>query len=119
MNAIILFTSCYLPENTVENYEYIMDNLFRFFSAVSKAEFDLLGCSSHVLTAACGRGLCTWLQVHCGDSGPDGLGELPAGLPVCHGPQKQAACYPVAPPVLHVHRQEVGDASPHGSDVTS
>lgn len=29
MNAIILFTSCYLPENTVENYEYIMDNLFR------------------------------------------------------------------------------------------
>lgn len=29
MNAIILFTMCYLPENTVENYEYIMDNLFR------------------------------------------------------------------------------------------
>eukprot|EP00064_Thunnus_orientalis_P013274 superscaffoldBa00002134_g13311 len=29
MNAIILFTSCYLPENTVEDYEYVMDNLFR------------------------------------------------------------------------------------------
>lgn len=29
MNAIILFTSCYLPENTVENYEYVMENLFR------------------------------------------------------------------------------------------
>lgn len=29
MNAIILFTSCYLPENTVENYDYIMDHLFR------------------------------------------------------------------------------------------
>ncbi|KAF0022372.1 hypothetical protein F2P81_025369 [Scophthalmus maximus] len=29
MNAIILFTSCYLPENTVQDYEYVMDNLFR------------------------------------------------------------------------------------------
>lgn len=29
MNAIILFTSCYLPENSVENYDYIMDHLFR------------------------------------------------------------------------------------------
>lgn len=29
MNAIILFTSCYLPENTVDNYHYIMENLFR------------------------------------------------------------------------------------------
>lgn len=29
MNAIILFTSCYLPENTVEDYEYVMENLFR------------------------------------------------------------------------------------------
>lgn len=29
MNAIITFSSCYLPENTVENYEYVMDNLFR------------------------------------------------------------------------------------------
>ncbi len=27
--AIIMFTSCYLPENTTENYEYVMDNLFR------------------------------------------------------------------------------------------
>lgn len=30
MNAIILFTSCYLPENTVEDYEYVMDHLFRW-----------------------------------------------------------------------------------------
>lgn len=29
MNAIILFTSCYLPENTVEDYDYVMDHLFR------------------------------------------------------------------------------------------
>lgn len=30
MNAIILFTSCYLPENTVEDYDYVMDHLFRW-----------------------------------------------------------------------------------------
>ncbi|KAK1154673.1 bcl-2/adenovirus E1B 19 kDa-interacting protein 2-like protein isoform X2 [Acipenser oxyrinchus oxyrinchus] len=30
LNAIIVFSSCYLPENHVENYEYIMDNLFRY-----------------------------------------------------------------------------------------
>lgn len=29
MNAVVLFTACYLPENTVDNYEYVMDNLFR------------------------------------------------------------------------------------------
>lgn len=27
--AIIMFTACYLPENTTEHYEYVMDNLFR------------------------------------------------------------------------------------------
>ncbi|XP_041098959.1 bcl-2/adenovirus E1B 19 kDa-interacting protein 2-like protein isoform X2 [Polyodon spathula] len=30
LNAIIVFSSCYLPENRIENYEYIMDNLFRY-----------------------------------------------------------------------------------------
>lgn len=29
MNAVVLFAACYLPENTVENYDYVMDNLFR------------------------------------------------------------------------------------------
>jgi len=29
MNAVVLFTACYLPPNTVENYEYVMDHLFR------------------------------------------------------------------------------------------
>lgn len=47
------------------------------------------------------------LQVHRGDAGPDGLRELPAGLPVRHGSQKQAALHQMASPVLHVHRQEV------------
>lgn len=29
MNDIIVFSSCYLPENCLENYQYVMDNLFR------------------------------------------------------------------------------------------
>lgn len=30
MNDIIVFSSCYLPQNSVENYQYIMDHLFRY-----------------------------------------------------------------------------------------
>ncbi|MBN3300016.1 BNIP2 protein, partial [Amia calva] len=30
LNAIIVFSSCYLPENSIEDYEYVMDNLFRY-----------------------------------------------------------------------------------------
>lgn len=29
MNDIIVFSSCYLPQNSQENYQYVMDNLFR------------------------------------------------------------------------------------------
>lgn len=29
MNDIIVFSSCFLPENSLENYQYVMDNLFR------------------------------------------------------------------------------------------
>eukprot|EP00064_Thunnus_orientalis_P023903 superscaffoldBa00009562_g24164 len=29
MNDIIVFSSCYLPESSLENYQYVMDNLFR------------------------------------------------------------------------------------------
>lgn len=47
------------------------------------------------------------LQVHRGNAGPDGVRELPAGLPVCHVSQKQTARHQVAPPVLHIYRQEV------------
>lgn len=43
------------------------------------------------------------LQVHGGDVGPDGLRELPAGLPVCHGAQEQAATNQMAAPLLHIH----------------
>ncbi|CAG11650.1 unnamed protein product, partial [Tetraodon nigroviridis] len=29
MNDVIVFSSCFLPENSLENYQYVMDNLFR------------------------------------------------------------------------------------------
>ncbi|XP_053560840.1 bcl-2/adenovirus E1B 19 kDa-interacting protein 2-like protein isoform X2 [Bombina bombina] len=30
LNAIIVFASCYLPENNIPEYRYVMDNLFRY-----------------------------------------------------------------------------------------
>ncbi|KAM9309030.1 bcl-2/adenovirus E1B 19 kDa-interacting protein 2-like protein isoform 2-T2 [Pholidichthys leucotaenia] len=49
MNAIILFTSCYLPENTVENYEYVMDNLFRYIVGT----LDLMVSENYILIYLC------------------------------------------------------------------
>ncbi|XP_029959100.1 bcl-2/adenovirus E1B 19 kDa-interacting protein 2-like protein isoform X1 [Salarias fasciatus] len=49
MNAIILFTSCYLPENTVENYEYVMDNLFRYIVGT----LDLMVSENYLLVYLC------------------------------------------------------------------
>ncbi|XP_010882945.2 bcl-2/adenovirus E1B 19 kDa-interacting protein 2-like protein isoform X2 [Esox lucius] len=49
MNAIILFSSCYLPENTVENYEYVMDNLFRYIVGT----LDLMVSESYVMVYLC------------------------------------------------------------------
>ncbi|XP_047453766.1 bcl-2/adenovirus E1B 19 kDa-interacting protein 2-like protein isoform X2 [Mugil cephalus] len=48
-NAIILFTSCYLPENTVEDYEYVMDNLFRYMVGT----LDLMVSESYLLVYLC------------------------------------------------------------------
>ncbi|XP_067094057.1 bcl-2/adenovirus E1B 19 kDa-interacting protein 2-like protein [Osmerus mordax] len=50
MNAIILFSSCYLPENTMENYEYVMDNLFRYIVGT----LDLMVSENYVLVYLCG-----------------------------------------------------------------
>lgn len=63
--------------------------------------------SDHLPVQVCITLCVVYLQVHRGDVGPDGLRELPAGLPVCHGSQKQAARHQMAAPVLHLHRQEV------------
>lgn len=30
MNDIIVFSSCYLPQNSLLNYQYVMDHLFRY-----------------------------------------------------------------------------------------
>ncbi|KAL0985309.1 hypothetical protein UPYG_G00155310 [Umbra pygmaea] len=49
MNAIILFTSCYLPESTVENYEYVMDHLFRYIVGT----LDLMVSESYVMVYLC------------------------------------------------------------------
>uniref|UniRef100_A0A3Q3AJD4 BCL2 interacting protein like n=1 Tax=Kryptolebias marmoratus TaxID=37003 RepID=A0A3Q3AJD4_KRYMA len=49
MNAIILFTSCYLPENTVENYDYVMENLFRYIVGT----LDLMVSENYVLVYLC------------------------------------------------------------------
>uniref|UniRef100_A0A3B5QP61 BCL2 interacting protein like n=1 Tax=Xiphophorus maculatus TaxID=8083 RepID=A0A3B5QP61_XIPMA len=49
MNAIILFTSCYLPENTVEDYEYVMENLFRYIVGT----LDLMVSENYLLVYLC------------------------------------------------------------------
>ncbi|XP_078527575.1 bcl-2/adenovirus E1B 19 kDa-interacting protein 2-like protein isoform X4 [Lissotriton helveticus] len=30
LNAVIMFASCYLPANSIRDYQYVMDNLFRY-----------------------------------------------------------------------------------------
>ncbi|KAM9700191.1 bcl-2/adenovirus E1B 19 kDa-interacting protein 2-like protein isoform 2-T4 [Menidia menidia] len=49
MNAIILFTSCYLPENSVENYDYVMENLFRYIVGT----LDLMVSEDYLLVYLC------------------------------------------------------------------
>ncbi|KAF3692498.1 Bcl-2/adenovirus E1B 19 kDa-interacting protein 2-like protein [Channa argus] len=49
MNAIILFTSCYLPENTVEDYDYVMDNIFRYIVGT----LDLMVSENYLLVYLC------------------------------------------------------------------
>ncbi|XP_029360192.1 bcl-2/adenovirus E1B 19 kDa-interacting protein 2-like protein isoform X1 [Echeneis naucrates] len=49
MNAIILFTSCYLPENTVKDYQYVMDNLFRYIVGT----LDLMVSENYLLVYLC------------------------------------------------------------------
>ena len=127
MNAIILFTSCYLPENTVDDYEYVMDNLFRWVDRFHQPEntniVSLFVCECVcedcvcVCVCVCEDSVCVCEdsvcedmscgQVHCGDVGPDGLRELPACVPVCDGAKKQTSLHQVASSVLHIHWQKV------------
>ncbi|XP_028985412.1 bcl-2/adenovirus E1B 19 kDa-interacting protein 2-like protein [Betta splendens] len=49
MNAIILFTACYLPENSVEDYDYVMDHLFRYIVGT----LDLMVSENYLLVYLC------------------------------------------------------------------
>ncbi|KAJ8267489.1 hypothetical protein COCON_G00126610 [Conger conger] len=49
LNAIILFSSCYLLENTIENYQYVMDNLFRYIVGT----LELMVSENYVIVYLC------------------------------------------------------------------
>ncbi|XP_028282334.1 bcl-2/adenovirus E1B 19 kDa-interacting protein 2-like protein isoform X2 [Parambassis ranga] len=52
MNDIIVFSSCYLPESHLENYQYVMDNLFRFVIGT----LDLMVAENYVIVYFCAGG---------------------------------------------------------------
>ncbi|XP_074543347.1 BCL2/adenovirus E1B 19 kDa protein-interacting protein 2-like [Halichoeres trimaculatus] len=52
MNDIIVFSSCYLPENSLENYQYVMDNLFRYVVGT----LDLMVAENYVIVYLCAGG---------------------------------------------------------------
>ncbi|XP_061822936.1 BCL2/adenovirus E1B 19 kDa protein-interacting protein 2-like isoform X2 [Nerophis lumbriciformis] len=52
MNDIIVFSSCYLPENGLENYQYVMDNLFRYLVGT----LDLMVAENYVIVYLCAGG---------------------------------------------------------------
>ncbi|XP_039676276.1 bcl-2/adenovirus E1B 19 kDa-interacting protein 2-like protein isoform X2 [Perca fluviatilis] len=51
-NDIIVFSSCYLPENSLENYQYVMDNLFRYVVGT----LDLMVAENYVIVYFCAGG---------------------------------------------------------------
>ncbi|KAM3858561.1 bcl-2/adenovirus E1B 19 kDa-interacting protein 2-like protein [Diretmus argenteus] len=52
MNDIIVFSSCYLPENSLENYQYVMDNLFRYVVGT----LELMVAENYVIIYLCAGG---------------------------------------------------------------
>ncbi|CAK6981377.1 bcl-2/adenovirus E1B 19 kDa-interacting protein 2-like protein [Scomber scombrus] len=52
MNDIIVFSSCYLPMNSLENYQYVMDNLFRYVVGT----LDLMVAENYVMVYLCAGG---------------------------------------------------------------
>lgn len=52
MNDIIVFSSCYLPENSLENYQYVMDHLFKFVVGT----LDLMVTENYVMVYLCAGG---------------------------------------------------------------
>ncbi|XP_076020535.1 BCL2/adenovirus E1B 19 kDa protein-interacting protein 2-like [Genypterus blacodes] len=52
MNDIIVFSSCYLPESSQENYQYVMDHLFRYVVGT----LDLMVAENYVIVYLCAGG---------------------------------------------------------------
>ncbi|KAM9340405.1 BCL2/adenovirus E1B 19 kDa protein-interacting protein 2-like isoform 2-T3 [Symphorus nematophorus] len=52
MNDIIVFSSCYLPQNSLENYQYVMDHLFRYVVGT----LDLMVAENYVIVYLCAGG---------------------------------------------------------------
>ncbi|KAL7381100.1 hypothetical protein ABVT39_000474 [Epinephelus coioides] len=52
MNDIIVFSSCYLPQNSLENYQNVMDNLFRYVVGT----LDLMVAENYVIVYLCAGG---------------------------------------------------------------
>ncbi|XP_053303345.1 BCL2/adenovirus E1B 19 kDa protein-interacting protein 2 isoform X2 [Pleuronectes platessa] len=52
MNDIIVFSSCYLPQNRLKNYTYVMDNLFRYVVGT----LDLMVAENYVMVYLCAGG---------------------------------------------------------------
>ncbi|KAK9527081.1 hypothetical protein VZT92_015744 [Zoarces viviparus] len=52
VNDIIVFSSCYLPENRLENYQYVMDNLFRYVVGT----LDLMVAENYMMVYLCAGG---------------------------------------------------------------
>ncbi|XP_059205248.1 BCL2/adenovirus E1B 19 kDa protein-interacting protein 2-like [Centropristis striata] len=52
MNDIIVFSSCYLPQNSLQDYTYVMDHLFRFVVGT----LDLMVAENYVIVYLCAGG---------------------------------------------------------------
>ncbi|XP_008329144.1 BCL2/adenovirus E1B 19 kDa protein-interacting protein 2-like [Cynoglossus semilaevis] len=52
MNDIIVFSSCFLPQNSLEKYAYVMDNLFRYVVGT----LDLMVTENYVMVYFCAGG---------------------------------------------------------------
>lgn len=49
LNDIIVFSSCFLPENTIDSYHHVMDNLFRYVMGT----LDLMVSENYVVVYLC------------------------------------------------------------------
>ncbi|XP_055368716.1 bcl-2/adenovirus E1B 19 kDa-interacting protein 2-like protein isoform X2 [Betta splendens] len=52
MNDIIVFSSCYLPQNSLHNYQYVMDHLFRYVVGT----LELMVAENYVMVYLCAGG---------------------------------------------------------------